>query len=169
MRRIFPFDSGAFQNEYYARFLHKHMKLGDFALEPDLSSPARLVELFFGSVPAYLLGRPVAEPTLDPSDFEAQSYAALINAKEGNDIDSRGSGIELQTADALNISDAVDAVILPSSFAAGATGAKLAALGIERIPYRTYDRMRPSEYTTAIHDLCLAYYVKRRILLERDI
>src|SRR5262249_40288208 len=58
IRRVFPFDSGAFQNEFYRNYVHRKMRLGDFALEPDMTSPGKIVFQFFGSNPAYLLGKP---------------------------------------------------------------------------------------------------------------
>jgi hypothetical protein len=47
--RMFPFDSGAFHNGLFQDFLHPQMTIADFALEPDLQNPARLVNGFFGS------------------------------------------------------------------------------------------------------------------------
>jgi hypothetical protein len=89
LKRVFPFDSGAFHHGFYGAYLHKKMKLGDFGLEPDLATPGKLISLFFGSVPSYLTGRSVSGLKFDPSEFEAASYAALVGSRESNAIDNR--------------------------------------------------------------------------------
>lgn len=146
IKRIFPFDSGACDKGYYSAYLHKNMKLGDFALEPDHSTPGRMVSLFFGNVPAYLSARPTTSNQFDPAEFEAASFEALINAKDSNSVDSRGSGIEIQSSEPIPLKDHVQAVVLPAAFAEQSTGSTLKALGIDILAYRTYERMRPNEY-----------------------
>ena len=143
--------------------------LADFGLEPNAATPGKLIDCFFGSVPAYLQGRPTATPPFDPSEFEALSYHALINAREGNSIDSRGSGVEIQTDASLPIAEAVSAVVLPSTFADGSTGKTLQALGIDPLPYRVAARSRPSEYMSTITDICFNYYIRTNLITEDDL
>jgi hypothetical protein len=169
IRRVFPFDSGAFHNGLYGAYLHKKMKLGDFGLEANITTPGKLITRFFGSVPAYLKANPGPTPVIDPTEFEAQSYLALINSKEGNAIDSRGSGIELQTADPVSIADAVAAVVLPSTFADGSTGIKLKELEIDIVPYHVYERSRPNEYMSQITELCFNYYLQIGLIKAGDL
>ena len=168
IKRIFPFDSGAFENRLYDAFLHKKMKLGDFSLEPDIATPGRIVQRFFGSAGAYLVARG-SNPAIDPSEFEAQSYSALIHSRAGNAIDSRGSGIEVQTAEAITLTDALDAVILPMTFSKGTTGKALRRLKIDTLPYKTYDNYRPSEYMSAITDICFTYYIRKKLIRQDDL
>ena len=47
IKRVFPFDSGAFQHDFYRSYLHKDMMLGDFLLEANPESPGRIVRRFF--------------------------------------------------------------------------------------------------------------------------
>jgi len=169
IKRIYPFDSGAFEGGFYQAYLHKAMRLADFGLEPNAATPGKLIDCFFGSVPAYLQGRPTATPPFDPSEFEALSYHALINAREGNSIDSRGSGVEIQTDASLPIAEAVSAVVLPSTFADGSTGKTLQALGIDPLPYRVAARSRPSEYMSTITDICFNYYIRTNLITEDDL
>ena len=169
IKRIFPFDSGAFQGDLYAAYLHKKMKLGDFGLEADEVTLGRVISLFFGSNPQYLIGSPFPAPNLDPSEFEAQSYLALIHAKDSNVVDSRSSGIEVQTEKIVPIVDAVAAVIIPSTFADGQTGKALKGLGIDVLPYQSFERTRPSEYTSKISSLCFDYYVRLGLLKPGDV
>ena len=169
IRRIFPFDSGAFENGFYGSFLHKKMNLEDFALEPDASTPGKLITRFFGSVSAYLRANPGTSPTHDPAQFEAQSYSALIHAREGNALDSRGSGVETQIDRPIYLDSAIQAVILPTSFAEGQTGETLQQMNIDMIPYRVYERSRPSEYMSEITTLCLSYYVRLGLIREDEL
>lgn len=169
VKRVFPFDSGAFHNGFYGAYLHNKMQLGDFGLEADMSAAGKVISLFFGSNPAYLVGKPKTLPSIDPSEFEAQSYLALIHAKDSNAVDSRGSGIEVQTTETVSITDAVAAVIIPSTFVDGMTGARLKALGIDALPYRVFERSRPTEYMSQITDICLNYYIRLGVIREDDL
>ncbi|GGE60577.1 hypothetical protein GCM10011317_17990 [Niveispirillum cyanobacteriorum] len=164
IKRIFPFDSGAFSIQLYNAYMHKKMQLTDFSLEPDPSTPGRLISLFFGSVESYLAANPSINRIFDPSEFEALSYQALVNAKEGNSIDSRGSGIEVQTEQEIPLKDNVEAVIIPSAFVDGKTGDLLKKMGIHPIPYSIFDRSRPSEYFSKLTELCLSYYLSRGLV-----
>lgn len=166
LRRVFPFDTGAFHNEFYGAYLHKRMKLGDFGLEPFAETPGKVISRFFGSVPAYLTAAPQATSRPDPSEFEAESYIALINAKDGNAIDSRGSGVEVQIDETISIVDALSAVILPQNFVQGATGAALKKLGITPISYRVHERTRPNEYMSEITSLTFNYYLQIGLVPE---
>jgi hypothetical protein len=164
IRRVFPFDTGAFVNDFYESYLHKKMVLGDFALEPDLETPGRVISTFFGTPRSYLQARPASPMELDPNQFEARSYAALIDAKDSNAMDSRGSGIEVQIADAVSVADWVEAAIVPSTFADSVIGKELHRLKIEILPYDVHGRMRPNEYFSSISDICIHYYAKKGIL-----
>ncbi|GAA3099817.1 hypothetical protein GCM10010520_51560 [Rhizobium viscosum] len=166
IRRIFPFDSGAFVDDYYRRFLHKAMKLGDFALEADLSTPGRVVTTFFGSAKNYLLGQSDRDARFDAAQFEARSYAALIDAKDSNAGDSRGSSIEVQFDRTISLGDWVEAAVIPSSFVDSETGDALKRLNITTLPYNVHNRFKPNEYTSTVTDLCLAYYAQKGLLPE---
>ena len=143
------------------------MKLGDFSLEVDKSTPGKVIGLFFGYAEAYLKAQPQPVETIDPIEMEASSYNALISSREGNSIDSRGSGIELQTAEPIDMSEYVEAAILPSRFLDdGATSDNLRRLGIKPLPYNVIGRARPSEHTSAIVDICYRYYISEKFFPE---
>lgn len=163
-RRAFPFDSGAFQKNLYGSFMHKKMKLGDFSLDFDSGIPGKVVNFFFGSVERYMIGKAKAEIEIDSSEFEVYSYHALLNFRESNEIDSRSSAIEFQTSSKIMVEEAVAAVVLPQSFVDGSIGDILNNAGIEVLPYRGYDRLRPVEYMSKIHDLCISYYEQKKYI-----
>jgi hypothetical protein len=166
VKRIFPFDTGAFKNEMYAAYLHKSMQLEDFGLTPNMTTPGKVISIFFGSPSAYMLGKSELKAEFDAAEFEAHSYSALIGAKDSNSIDSRGSSIEVQVGEEIKLRNAVAAVALPSMFADGATGAKLSALKIEMLPYRTYERMKPGEYTSKLSELCFDFCLRQKLISE---
>lgn len=164
IRRVFPFDSGAYQGGQYAAYVHRNMKLGDFALDVDPSTPARLVSRFYGSNEAYIFSR---DPLDDvPADnLEGRSYLGLTSAKGGNALDSRGSGVEIQGEASIILEDALEAVILPMSFVRTETGDLLRAKGIEVLGYATMGRMRPSEHMGSITEVCATYYARRNLIV----
>lgn len=161
IRRIFPFDSGAFSRGFYSTHVHYDMTIGDFGLDVGSSTPGKLISAFFGDPVAYLRAEPNASLDVPPEQVEAISYRSIIAARDANSLDSRGAAIELQTASPVSLTNQVQAVILPAPFVdKGTTGAKLKALGIQPIPYMVHGRTRPSEYVTTITDLCYRYYVE---------
>jgi hypothetical protein len=165
IKRVFPFDSGAFDQELYANALHRDMKLDDFGLQPDPSTPGRLISLFFGSVESYLRARPAPNVQLDPANLEAISYQALIGQRLSNSADNRVSGIELQLEGGLKFEKNVEAVILPGTLLDSPNvREKLKAARISPLPYSQIDRQRPSEYVTRIFDTCYEYYRKIGLL-----
>jgi hypothetical protein len=165
IKRIFPFDSGGFHEALYKDAFHKDMKLDDFGLEPDKDTPGRVISLFFETADAYLRARAAPSVNLDASELEAKSYMALIGQRLSNTMDNRVSGIELQFEGPLEISGAIDAVILPDTlYSSPFIESKLTALKIEALPYPQIDRQRPSEYVTKIFDLCFEYYQRSGLI-----
>lgn len=161
IERMFPFDSGAFVNDAYASHLHRAMKLGDFHLKADVSSAARIVSLFFEGNQSYLKGKARTKLDFPPTQFEAQSYASIISARDSNSIDNRSSAVEAQMKVEFPMFSTVAAVILPSNFADGETGIKLKSLNIDILPYDTNERSRPNEYIGQIDAICRTYYISR--------
>ena len=166
IKRIFPFDSGAFHHSFYAAYFHKLMALQDFELTPSPETPGRLVSRFYGSNAAYLYSKDPKLEDIDPEEFEARSYLELISARGGNAIDSRGAGVEIQTQEAIKLTEAVEAVIVPSTFEASASAGSLRDHGVEVIPYSVVSRMRPMEYAGSLTEVCMAYYRRKGILGE---
>jgi hypothetical protein len=167
IKRIFPFDTGGFQKQFYADALHRDMKLEDFGLEPDPSTPGRVISLFFGTVEAYLRARPLPTLKLDATELEARGYHALISTRLSNNIDNRASGVEIQLHGKLALPKNVEAVILPGPLLESQeVKAKLSKEGIVPLPYPQVDRQRPSEYVTKIFDLCYEYYSRIGLLVS---
>ena len=159
-KRVFPFDSGAFHNDLYSNVIHSKMKMEDFGLEPNLNSPAQLISAAFGTVENYLNGQALPSCNCDPSEFEMHSFHALVSSEQANDVDSRGSSVEIQLNSNIFIQGRVAAAILPASFVGGEVGTKMTEVGIESLPYNVVRNMKPNDFTSTIFDLCPNYYRK---------
>ena len=159
--RIFPFDSGAFQHDLFRESMHRKMQRDDFALQPDIASPQRLISLYFGDNERYYSNRPIAELDLPPLAFEAASYHALITDRQENQYDERISSVELQIAEDLPLNGAVEAIVLPDSFVTPEVTAKLEGMGIDSIRYPFIDRLRPESYASSIYTIVRGYYRER--------
>ena len=157
-RRIFPFDSGAFHGERFSEAMHRKMVRDDFALEPDLSSPQRLVGLYFGDHDRYLRNQPVQDPELPSLAFEASSYHILITSRHENQFDERISAIELQLDEAMPLAGNVEAIVMPDRFAIPEVLTTLDGIGAAAIPYEYIARLRPESYTSSIYQLVRDYY-----------
>ena len=164
-KRVFPFDSGAFAAGRYKAAMHRAMKLDDFSLETDPNTPGRVITLFFGSVEDYFIANPTTHPSLPATQFEAQSYAALIQSKLPSAIDDRGSAIELQMDVPVRLSTFAEAVVAPGPILDVLdVMAFLNAHGIEPIPYDQLGRQRPSDLVSNIFHICRDYYRRRGLL-----
>lgn len=158
IHRIFPFDSGAFAAGMYTNALHRNMKIEDFELAPNNTTPGRLIELFYGNTDNYLQSTPKLNLKFGAMELEAQSYHALISTRLSRTVDNRVSGIEIQTDHTVRASH-IEAAIVPTSLYNDESILNLCkGIGITLIPYRTIDATRPAEYTSAITDHCHSYF-----------
>jgi hypothetical protein len=110
-KRIFPFDSGAFHGERFVEAMHRKMLLEDFALDPDLQGPLKLIGLFFGNHDRYYRNVPFQDVAIPPLSFEALSYHILITSRHENAFDERISAIELQSDQDLDLLVAAEAIV----------------------------------------------------------
>ncbi len=163
-KRVFPFDSGAFHGERFIEAMHLKMLLEDFALDPDLQAPLKLIGLFFGDRDRYYRNLPLQDVTIPPLSFEALSYHILITSRHENAFDERISAIELQAHTSLDLSTAAEAVVLPDAFATDDVMQRLSALRITMLPYDYIPRLRPESYTGAIYTIVRDYYRRRGYL-----
>lgn len=164
IERVVPFDSGSYAGRISKSFTHRRMELEDFFLDPDPSTPGRLLGLFYNSTAAYFDGSAAPPVDLAASEFEAKAYDALIRDPSSNTRDNRGSTVEVQTKSPIPISSAI-AAIVPTSFADDSVISRyLVDRGIEILPYRQYDRMTSSEYVSQLFDIARAYYQQASLI-----
>jgi hypothetical protein len=164
VRRVLPFDSGAFGAGLYEGVLHKNMQLADFMLEPDMNSAEKLIALFYGDSAAYLTAAPKTDVVVPPFEFEAESYYQLISDKTRNSYDDRACAIEIQSSQPLPLADNLEAIALPASFLDDVVfAAKLEASGVKPLPYSYVSRMRPSEQLGRIYSLVEQYLAAEQV------
>ncbi|MBV9993557.1 MAG: hypothetical protein JOZ72_19965 [Alphaproteobacteria bacterium] len=163
-KRIFPFDSGAFNGDRFAEAMHRKMLLDDFALDVSPETPLRLISLFFGDCERYYRNIPLEKIEIPPLSFEASSYHVLITSRHENAFDERISAIELQSEGTLDLNSVAEAVVVPDAFATPDILQRLAALGITALPYDYIPRLRPESYTGALYTIVRDYYRRRGYL-----
>lgn len=160
-KRIYPFDSGAFQEGLFSAFFHSSMAKEDFELEVDPSTPGRLVRLFWPDERGYFDNRPGPSPRLGAMDFEGKAYSALIRDASAAAYDERHSAIELQTDAELSLRDDVLAVVLPVDFATSALQNALSGMGVLVLPFDTVARHHSANMVGQIYDICRDLYSGR--------
>lgn len=114
-KRIFPFDSGAFDKGMYAKILPNHAKKDDYQLSSNVNLIPRYVELFFGDNDLYQEGKSFPHSDVETSII-TYSLALLLGASGVMDFDGRSRTIEISTDDEVSLSDCVDAIIIPAPF-----------------------------------------------------
>lgn len=163
-KRVFPFDSGAFNSDRFAEAMHRKMLLDDFALETSSDTPLRLISMFFGDCERYYRNTPLEKVEIPPLSFEASSYHVLITSRHENAFDERISAIELQSDETLDLQRVAEAIVLPDAFATPDILQRLEALGITALPYDYIPRLRPESYTGALYTIVRDYYRRRGYL-----
>lgn len=124
IRRIFPFDTGAFDDGLFDAFYDKTSKLDDFELGSQLENARRLSNGIYGSHRNYVKG--VVEKNLEVplSGFEAQGVIEqarlppYLNDGRPDEVtlDERSSSIEVQVQGSIRIADAIIGLVLPQMY-----------------------------------------------------
>jgi len=169
-KRVFPFDSGAFDANLFSEYLHGEMGFKNFIIDPHPSSPgkipipetpARIISAFFGENDMYYSG--VVKNSLDlaPFQFEAQSLHEIMRAIGKKNFDDRCSSIEIQIETPIALStDTLIAVILPTVFMEQRDAVeRISEWKAKVLTYGTC-RSTPSHYTVLILDIA------RKFLLD---
>lgn len=121
MKRIFPFDSGAFAGGRYPSYINK-MPLAEFEVN-SLDAPEKIIGAFFGNASRYFDLTPKsrddvdAEFSLTPLDAEISAASRLAGEATPNSFDDRRFTIEMQYDKNVDlVSSKIIAVILPESY-----------------------------------------------------
>ena len=124
IKRVFPFDSGAFAKGRYGRIFHQDSKIRSFELKPQLVSAAKYTSAFYSGNAHYYRGKSDAALELGNFDFELQGLSYLAE-KSGRQIatdeigtDERASAVEIQTAEQLSIKEGLLGLIVPETLLA---------------------------------------------------
>ncbi|MCX6318259.1 MAG: hypothetical protein NTW29_13285 [Bacteroidetes bacterium] len=168
IKRIIPFDSGAFTNGLYADFLHSKMEINQFFLKPELNSIIRMIGYFFQNNANYFNGVIPQHLDYDPLDFPKESYSKLIRDAGKSVVDDRKASIEIQMSAPLELTEkSLMAVILPKHLCVAEIVQEVLVkeLKVEIIPYNSYG-IASHYYYTQILDLAKQFLIKRNYLNE---
>jgi hypothetical protein len=120
IKRVFPFDTGAFKASLYREFFDKNSKLTDFEVEPTSGSLQKIVGAFYLDHSEYYSGFSRKNVDIPHREFEAQGVHELSRLpgvqgqqRKGEIRDERSAAIEIQVARPISFLDALLAVVLP--------------------------------------------------------
>jgi hypothetical protein len=166
VKRIFPFDSGAFDNKRYPSFINM-MELDDFVVTDDNQAPHKLIGTFFSSARSYyrLAARPKEQFEsmfdVDVLDEEMKALHKLIQHKD-KQFDDRRFAIEMQFDHDIELKDRKPILaIFPETYLSNEKYiAKIEALGAEILTYPVYP-LRKEYYYYAIYEKLDQFYAAR--------
>lgn len=120
IKRIFPFDSGAFEGGLLDDFFHRRSEIADFELSGDIKNALALVDYFYGTNYHYMCGNANKNSSdIVAFNFDAEGLLSLANAKfpaskDGTPrLDQRCNAIELQFSEDLLLVDQIIHIIYP--------------------------------------------------------
>jgi hypothetical protein len=129
-KRLYPFDSGAFNHNYYEQWFHRRMALKDFELACTADAARKVIAAFFGSAVNYLKTAAQMGSKSCAGDFEVAAVFDLFrtygtyrsqggnadspSAREPIKVDDRRIAVELQLDADVSLDEQVlRAVIYP--------------------------------------------------------
>lgn len=165
IKRIYPFDSGAFSKGLYRRHLPSRVARARFELERSPDTPGRFVHAFYGTNENYYDGTPVITRSFSALKNEVRCYRKLICDKRPSRADLRRGIAEVQTSDALPLAcGTMLAVALPLVLLDDRlVRQRLKALDVRKLIYRAYC-LEPMLFVTSILDLVRTFLKERNYL-----
>jgi hypothetical protein len=169
MRRVFPFDSGAYQTGLFDSYMRPSKRdriaIQMFELPPDTARILTLIDCFFGSNGAYYARRAKNEVVglKNGMWFEVEAYHKLISAAGSiDDFDDRCAAIEIQVASEVELSPSnVAALLFPATYSDNVdVQDALIELAAQAVSYRSYS-LPPSRCQALIYDRVQGFYQDR--------
>ncbi|VVQ17845.1 hypothetical protein PS934_04554 [Pseudomonas fluorescens] len=166
IKRIFPFDTGAYYAGLYKDHVHKSAACDDYMFDSTYEFIQKYVSMFYGTNTNYYNGTAtIALDKLPVMGFEFQSLHSLITQQGACVVDDRSYTIEIQCSGETNISNgSVIAVVLPDDIMSDEVlSSFLYDNDIEPITYKSA-RGAPSHITPLIIDLVRNYYEQEGVV-----
>lgn len=117
LKRVFPFDTGAFFEHRYEKFISNHTRIENFQADPDTDSASRLVSMFFRSNKDYYFSRSTSPSNVAPTNLVVSSLSGMFQSRGLSEVDDRRSTIEVQVADCIALNKrSVMAVCMPGVY-----------------------------------------------------
>tara|TARA_R110000744_G_scaffold380483_2_gene501416 strand:+ start:4588 stop:5349 length:762 start_codon:yes stop_codon:yes gene_type:complete len=148
LKRMAPFDTGAFADNLFDRYMHPAMTIYDFLLTPKKETLLKLVSFFYGNNENYLKAKLKPSFTCDSMEFEVESYKSMIIETAISTSDERKTSIEIQSVKDVSIESGIlKAIILPSSFLASPNIESLMKeVEFEILPYEDFGQLSNNHY-----------------------
>lgn len=160
--RFFPFDSGAFG--LYKKSMYYKLTVGDFALASgDSDTPAKLVDLFFGTNDDYCHGT-TRPQTNDRLSVHLDCISALFSVRGEAPFDDRSQTFEGHCDSPLELRSSLLAVVIPATLKDQPTFQRFAfgIPGLATLTYNFFPLQRPEERYGALRDKCHDYMRAQR-------
>ena len=108
---VYPFDSGGFMGKRYHDFFHDRMNIDNYALNTDLESIQKFVDVFFNDNDNYIKG--ISKTPSCINDTYIDSLINLFNATGSFAIDERARTIEIISDESVKLKDTVIGIVVP--------------------------------------------------------
>lgn len=164
-KRVYPFDSGAFQKGFVPNYARMH-DLSEFAIDNSINSIRKYIGTFFGSPQNYYMSKPVDmnvfmnRHKILPTETSINALISLLSGKRiFKEIDERRSAIEIQLEEKIDLVDGkVLAIVLPDTYLSDKKFIKsIENRNIDVITYTVYPIQNEFFYY-AIYDKVFSYY-----------
>jgi hypothetical protein len=162
IKRISPFDTGAFTIGLFKEFLHDAMSLDNFFITPRKEAISKIISYFFASNENYFDSKPKIDIKFNQMEFEIQAYHEIIKKSSQGKLDDRRASIEVQLGDEVSLADSLEAVIIPEIFIQDVEG----ILGKGKVKIIKYvSRGIPSDnYYSEVLSLTRDYLINKKYL-----
>lgn len=109
--KVFPFDSGGFDNNIYEKFFHKRMKIEKFELENSIEGISKYINVFFVDNDEYING--IAKRNT-PTNAYIESLSNLLLAEGHYNMDERSRTVEVISGESIKLGSNLIGVVLPT-------------------------------------------------------
>ncbi len=158
---IFPFDSGAFADEFYDDYIEKTMDINKFLINPKIPSVKGFISYFYGDNEHYYTRKVKQRNTSYDTPAELCAYINIVNASGAPSFDSRAETIEIITKNPVNIYKGVRALVIPNEFECVApikkAMDKMRSNGVTVITYPLIG-LSPEQYNSIVYEKVYDYF-----------
>jgi hypothetical protein len=171
-RKVYPFDTGAFEKRMYVHHLMEEMKIDDFAMlaKPDVAN--RLIKSVFAELNTYLAAdrsriRP-ADQISEPGDLHVRAYLELVGSMGRNEPDDRICTVEVILDKKIDLEKHLLALIVPHTLWNPKTKTdwlqSLAAGGATILTYESIPGRSPEYYQAQLEATLKNFYHSRGLI-----
>lgn len=162
VKRIFPFDTGAYSDDRYKNLIPHNIELEDFQLQPNIKSIPEFIKLFYTNNSNYLSGKcNISEDRL--VNKVTISLGELLSASGVVAFDDRARTVEISSDSDIILSDAILAIIIPAPFRSNEYFKAFikAHPKVEVIPYFIHYPQDPIMQNEAVYQAAMGYLSRK--------